>query len=335
MRRRDFLAFTAGAAAWPLVARAQATRPLARLGVLLPNPNAAIYFPAFEGMLADLGWRAGIDIAIDYRWGSGDGPVSVDRAAELLESAPDVIVAGNGHALAAVNAVTADIPTVFLAIADPVQDGFVNDLVHPERNVTGHLSFAPAEVGTLMSLLKSAVPTVERAAILFTPDIAPFAGTLLQAARAAAERLGIEAVPMPVTSALVIENNIAAFASQPNGGLVVIPDGFHLSIFENTSFTYDQRDLIVGAARRFRVPSIYTLPEYAESGGLMTYGVVPTEFYRSAALYVDLLLRGARPADLPVEMPGEYQFVINLRTADALGLTIAPEMRASADRLIE
>ncbi len=332
MRRRDFLAMSILAAGLPRVAWAQQTG-VRRIGVLLPDPRAAIYFPVFEEALAGLGWRSGENLIIDYRWGSGDGPVSPRRAAEIVGMEPEVIVAGNAAAVSAIKTVSSAIPTVFLALVDPIGHGFVDDLEHPEGNVTGHLSYEPNRVARLMEFLTAAAPGLRRVAVVFSTDTAPFAGEMLQAARGAATLHNLEIIPVPVRVNGGAEAAINALA-RPETGLMVLPDGFHLQMFEDESMTFYQRDAIVMTAARHRMPAVYTLPEYAEAGGLMTYGVNPEEFYRSAAQYVDELLRGAKPGDLPVEMPGRFELVINLKTARSLGLPLTPHLLATADRII-
>ncbi len=333
MRRREFLAFAAGAAAWPLAARGQPATAVRRIGVIVAEPPEAQYFPVLEAALAERGWEVGGNLAIDYRLGTGTAEGMVRRTREIMALQPDIVVAGSAPVVAAVRSESATVPIIFLGVPDPVAAGFVASLEKPGGNTTGLLSYDPAIIGRMLELLTAAAPAVRQVAVVFNGDIAPVSGTLLRAAMAKAPSLGLEILSSPLRIVDEVETTLAALAGR-NSGLLVLPDGFALHLYENESFTYVRRDVIIANAAQYGLPAIYTLPEYADAGGLMSYGVAPPAFYRAAAGYVDGLLRGAVPADLPVGSPEAPELILNLRTAEALGLTLSADMIAGADRLI-
>jgi putative tryptophan/tyrosine transport system substrate-binding protein len=330
MRRREFITLLGGAAgAWTLGAHAQQSERIRRIGVLIGlaeiDPESQIRIAAIRDELQKKGWTEGRNLRIDFRWGPGDASLVRAFAKELVELQPDVII---GHASPAVSALlkeTVTIPIVFAQVSDPVAAGFVQSFARPGGNVTGFTNYEYTSIGgKWLELLKQIAPQISRVGVIFNPDTTPFEA-YLRSVGAGAPSFSVEAIPTPARDANDIEREIASFATQPNGGLLVIPD----------IFTGSHRSTIISAAARHSLPAIYPFRFFAANGGLMAYGIEPVDMYRRAAGYVDRILRGEKPADLPVQSPIKLELIINLKTAKALGLEIPPTLLARADEVIE
>jgi putative ABC transport system substrate-binding protein len=327
VRRRDALALLGGATlAWPLAGRAQQPERVRRVGVLIQypenNPIGRGFVTAFAQALGQLGWAPGKNIRIDYRFAAGDSALFKSYAAELVGMSPDAILASTTPALAAVREQTRTIPIVFTLVGDPVGQGFVQSLARPGGNITGFSSSDPPLMGKWLQLLKEIAPSITRVAVIFNPE-APIGALLNRAIETAAPSLGIAVTLAPIHDESEIEAAIAAQTRAPGGGLIDLPDGF----------TDAHRDQISAAAARHRVPMIGALVPRA--GGLMSYWFDSVELHARAASYIDRILKGASPADLPVQRPTRYSLVINLKTAEALGLTVPQALLARADEVIE
>jgi putative ABC transport system substrate-binding protein len=321
--RRQFVTLVGGAAAWPLAARGQQSDQIPRLGVLLGFDDPSI--TAFWQELEKLGWSDGRTVHIERRYAPAGADVQA-LAKELVATKPDVIFAQSRPVTATLQRETRTIPIVFIAVTDPVGAGLVDGLARPGGNITGFMAYEPSVVGKWLAMLKDIAPALARVGLLGNPKTAAYYDYLLRAAESAAPSLGIEIVPSRVENDTAdIERAIAALASGPNGGMFVLPDNT-ISI---------NRDLIVGLAARYRLPAVYSQRIFVDAGGLMSYGIVFTDHYRQAASYVDRILRGAKPADLPVQTPVKYETVLNLKTAKALGLTVPPSLLVAADEVIE
>ena len=325
MNRRAFLILATGAMAAtqrPLSARAQ---PKARLvGILLSSretdPEMRARLAVFRDALGKLGWTQDKEISIEPRWFSGDPELAARYAGELVALAPAVIVANSTVAIAAVVKATRSVPTVFVLVGDPVGSGFVASLAHPGGNVTGFSAFDPEIVGKWMQALKEIAPAARKAAVLFQPGYEFLAG----AAGTAGPALGLKVVPAKCESVAEIENALAA-ASGTHRALIVIP----------TPLFAANRDRIIAAAAKNRLPAIYPFRYFAEAGGLMAYGIDTIDIFRRSASYVDRILKGEKPGDLPVQAPVKFELVINLKTARTLGLDVPPSLLARADAVIE
>ena len=328
MQRREFITLLSGAAmAWPLAAHAQQTERVRRIGVLIPftatDPEAKARNVVFEQSLQQLGWTVGRDLQIDYRSPGGEAASIRRSAAELVALAPDLIMTVGSATMGPVQQATRTIPIVFVNLADPVGAGFVQSLARPGGNATGFTNFEYSMSGKWVELLKQIAPYVTRAAVLRDPTSAAGIGQF-SAIQSIAQSLGVVLTPFSVRDAGEIERDVAAFARSGNGGLIVTAGG--------TAF---RRDLIIGLASRHKLPAVYPFRYYAKDGGLITYGPDPRDSIRRAAAYVDRILKGEKPADLPVQAPNKYELVINLKTAKALGLAIPPAVLARADEVIE
>jgi putative ABC transport system substrate-binding protein len=329
MRRREFITLLGGAAAaWPLAARAQQTGRMRRIGVLMntsaDDPEGQARIAAFHQGLQEWGWTLGRSARIDVRWGAVDADNSRRYAAELVALTPDVILASASAAMGALQQTTRTVPIVFVIIIDPVGAGFVESLAHPGGNVTGFMQFEYSLSGKWLELLKEIAPGVTRAAVLRDPAVGSGTGqyAIIQAV---AQSLGVELRPMDVRDPGEIERAIVAFAQVPNGGLIIV--GAPSAVVRG--------NLIITLAARHRLPAAYPIPYFARSGGLISYGPDSIDPYRRAAAYVDRILKGEKPADLPVQAPTKYELVINLKTAKALGLTVPDAVLARADEVIE
>jgi putative ABC transport system substrate-binding protein len=330
MRRREFITLLGGVVtAWPLAVQAQQGERMRRIGVLISgspadDPDGQIRSGAFLQELQHLGWADGHNIRIDYRWGAGD-PENVRKyAAELVALAPDVILASGTATIGPLLQATRTVPIVFAQVADPVGAGFIDSLAHPGGNATGFLLFEYSISGKWLELLKEIAPRVSRAGIIRDP--AQTAGTgQFAVIQAVAPSVGMEVSTINVRDAAEIERGIVTFARSANGGLIVTASA--LSVVH--------RDLIVKLAARHKLPAVYYRRLYATDGGLISYGPDIAEQNRRAAGYVDRILKGEKPADLPVQAPNKYELVINLKTAKALGLTVPPTLLARADEVIE
>ncbi len=326
--RRRLLAALGGAAVWPLTARAQQSGKIPRVGVLptgyrQSDPEGQARINALRESLAKLGWSDGRNVSLEVRWPNSDNQIGADTAA-LVASAPDLIVISANAALTALFKIDTRIPVVFVQISDPLGGGFVKSLSRPDGNVTGFQNFEPAVGGKWLGLLKEVSPTLTRAAVTVYPDTAVHS-EFMRAIEAVAPSLGIEASAIAVREADDLARGIAGFAGTPNGGLIVLPHPRNI----------DSRALLSELAARHRLPAIYPFRYFAVDGGLMSYGFDQVEQWRGAAGYVDRILRGAKPGDLPVQAPIRYDLVLNLKTAKALGLAIAPSLLATAVEVIE
>jgi putative ABC transport system substrate-binding protein len=327
MRRREFITLIGGAAAaWPLAARAQQPNRMRRIGVLTPYPaddaEARARLTAFAQGLAQTGWTVGQNIRIDYRWGDGKPDTMRKYAAELVALAPEVILASSSAALAPLLEATRTVPIVFAGVGDPVAAGYVESLARPGGNATGFLVYEYGIGAKFLELLKEVAPRVTRVAVFRDSSIAAGPG-MFGAIQALAPSLGVELRPVDVRDAGEIERAVAAFAQASGGGLIVL------------GRATIHRGVIIALAAKHRLPAVYTLRYLAAAGGLISYGPDLLDQHRRAAGYVDRILRGEKPADLPVQAPTKYELVINLKTAKALGLTVPETLLARADEVIE
>jgi ABC-type uncharacterized transport system substrate-binding protein len=328
MRRREFISLLGGAAAWPLAARAQQPGGIRRVGVLMSaaadDPLWQARVTAFRQVLQQLGWTDGRNVRIDIRWAGGNADDSRKYAAELVALAPDVILAVGGSVVGTLLQATRTVPIVFTLTPDPVGAGFVASLARPGGNATGFTSFEYGMSGKWLELLKEIAPRVTSAALLRDPATPQGTGQF-GAIQSVAPSLGLEVNPVDVRDAGEIERAVAAFARGSNGGLIVT----------GSSSAFVHRDLIITLAARYKLPAVYFIREFVTSGGLISYGPDPIDPVRRAASYVDRILKGEKPADMPVQATTKYELVINLKTAKALGLTVPPSLLARADELIE
>ena len=330
MKRRQFITLLGGAATWPITARAQQAERKRRIGVLMTHAENDAefhdYLSAFREGPHKLGWTEGRNIQIDSRWGALDDPEARQRSAkELVALQPDLILTQNTPPTASMLEQTRTIPVVFVIVADPVGSGFVQSLARPGANATGFTIMEPTIAGKWLELIKEIAPRVNRVAFLFNPATTPYRDIYLNPFKAAATSLAMEAIAAPVHGSSELESVIAAQVREPNGSLIVMPDGFP-NLY---------RAEIVSLAGRYRLPVVYPWRFFADIGGLLSYGSVQSDMFRTAATYVDRILKGEKPADLPVQAPTRYELAINLKTAKALGLTVPPTLIARADEVIE
>ena len=330
MQRRDFITLLGGAAAWPIAARAQQRGLLRRIGVLMSwdesDPEIKTFFSSFMQGLAKSGWTDGGNVQMEVRWAGGN----VDRlrmfAKELVDLQPDVILATSTPATAALQQATRAIPIVFAGISDPVGAGFVASLSRPGGNITGFINMEGAFGGKWLEVLKEIAPDIKRAAIMFNPDTAPAGGSYyLPSFDAAARKLKVEPIAARVRSVAEIETVITSLGREPGGSLVVMPD----------AFMETHRGQIILFAARNNVPTVYSLSVFARNGGLLSYGADRVDIFRRSASYVDLILRGAKPAELPVQLPFKYEMTVNAKTAKSLGLDVPLFFQQRADEVIE
>ena len=328
MQRREFITLLGGvAAAWPFVGRAQQRDQMRRIGVLMNSaadePDGQARLTGFLQGLQEFGWSAGRNIRIDYRW----APDDTDRrryAAELVALTLDVIMASTSASVAALQQASSTVPIVFAAVTDPVGQGFVASLARPGGNTTGFALYEYGISTKWLELLKEITPAMTRVAVVRDPTV-PFTSGELGAIQGAAPSFRVEVTPLGARGASEIERGIAAFASGSNGGLIVL----------GSTVTLAHRDLIITLAAKHRLPAVYPGRHYVTDGGLMSYGPDRADQYRRAAGYVDRILNGEKPADLPVQAPTKYELVINLKTAKALGLEVPPTLLARTDEVIE
>ncbi len=329
MKRRELITLLGGAAAaWPLTARAQQGERMRRIGVLMnlasDDAEGQARLAAFHQGLQQLGWTVGRNVQIDYRWGAGNADRIRKFAAELIAVAPDAILSTGSPSVAAFQQATRTVPIVFVTVVDPVSSGFVDTLARPGGNITGFALYEYSISGKWLQLLKEIAPRMTRAAVIRDPALTAGGGQL-GVIQAVAPSVGAEVTPVNVRDAGEIERAITAFARLPNGGLVVTAStlaGVH-------------RDLIIALAARYRLPAVYPLRYFVAAGGLISYGPDQIDQYRQAVGYVDRILKGEKPADLPVQTPTKYELFINLKTAKALGLEVPPTLLARADEVIE
>jgi len=328
MRRREFITLLGGAAvAWPLKAHAQQPERMRRIGVLAPtapdDAEAQTRFAALRQGLQRFGWIEGRNLQIDARWGAGDAGAIGRAATELAALAPDVIVA-SGSAAAAILQATRTVPIVFVSVPDPVGSGFVESLAQPGGNATGFIMFEYGLSAKWLELLKEIAPSVTRAAVLRDPAIVAGIGQFA-VIQSAAPSVGVDVSAINMRDGAEIERAVTAFARRPNGGLILTA----------SALAAIHRDLVVSLAARYKLPAVYITRYFVAGGGLVSYGPDFVDQYRRAAEYVDRILKGEKPADLPVQAPTKYELVINLKTAKALGLEIPPTLLARADEVIE
>ena len=325
--RREFITLLGGAAAWPLAARAQQVGGMRRIGVLMHSradeAEAQARLLAFLQGLADAGWAVGRNLRIDYRWSVGNQARLQRDAAELVALNPEVILAGVGATIATLLQATRTVPIVFAQGIDPVGNSYVESLARPGGNSTGFMQFEYSLSGKWLELLKEVAPPVVRVAVLREPGVAGIGQWAI--IQAVAQSLGLELKPIELNAPEQIERAIATFARSPNGGLIIVVSAAALH----------HRELIISLAARHRLPAVYAYRIFVTDGGLISYGADIAGQYRRAAGYVDRILRGEKPADLPVHAPTKYELVINLKTSEALGLDVPPTLLARADEVIE
>jgi putative ABC transport system substrate-binding protein len=334
VRRRQFIVGLGSAVAWPSMALAQQSDRVRRIALVMPfDENLARErgvmrnaHTVFTQALADLGWADGRNVRMDLRWGGDDINRARALAQELVALQPDIIVAVGTPATVALQRETRTIPIVFVSLADPVASGIVPRLDHPGGNVTGFANFEATLGGKWLELLSEIAPGLKRAAIMFNPDTSPALAAFMSSLETAARSLKVELITAPVHSDVEIETAIIALGREPGGGLVVMGD-----IFMNA-----HRAPVISAAARNKVPAVYPLPDVARNrGGLLSYVPDQVDVFRRAASYVDRILRGAKPGDLPVQFPTKFEMVVNLKTAKALGLTVPQSILLRADEVIE
>lgn len=329
MKRRELLGLVgATVVAWPVAARAQQSDQTRRVAVLMSiaegDPEALARVAAFEGGLRSIGWSSGRNLRVEWRWGAGDPNRIKVYAAELVAMKMEVIVANSPQVTGVLLKETKDIPIVFVQVADPVGSGFVASLAKPGGNVTGFASFEPELGGKWLEILKEIAPRVTRVQIMLDSQFVGYVA-LSESIETLAPKFGVMPIITRVRNSDEIKDAIRKFAQEPNGGLIVLP----------SPVTAVERELIVALAAEHKLPAIYPYRFFAASGGLVAYGVDPLWFYREAASYVDLILKGDKPSNLPVQHPTKYDLVINLKTAKELGLIVPRLLLASATELIE
>jgi putative ABC transport system substrate-binding protein len=328
VKRREFISLLGGAAAWPLAARAQQGERVRRVGVLMPHvQNSSVGPPRIAALsqeLQRLGWSVGSNLALDVRWAGPFAPGIRKQAAELVAAAPDVILANGSVAVGPLLEATRTVPIVFVIVPDPVGGGFVDNLARPGGNATGFLQFEYGLSGKWLELLKQIAPGVTRAAIMRDPT-SPTGTGQFGAIQSVAPALGVDISPLGMSNAPEIERAVGAFARAPNGGLIVT----------GSALAQLHGDLIITLAARHKLPAVYFERAFVAAGGLVSYGPDLVDQFRRAAAYVDRILKGEKPADLPVQAPTNYETTLNLKTAKALGLDIPPTVLARADEVIE
>jgi putative ABC transport system substrate-binding protein len=332
MRRREFITLVGGAAAvWPIAARAQQPERMRRIGVLMAptedDPEGGAQLSGFTQGLAALGWIDGRNLRMEVRWGGGDANRARILAKELVDLQPDVILAQGTPVTAALRRETRTIPIVFVVVTDPVGDGFVAELARPGGNITGFLTSESGITAKMLELLTEIAPRLKRVAMLFNPDTAPGGGTYyLRDFNTAAQSFKLEPIAARAHSDPEIETVVTSLGREPGGGLIVMPD----------FFMFNHVEAIILLAARNKVPAIYPWRfVVAKSGGLLSYGPDLRDIVRRGAPYVDQILRGAKPADLPVQVPVKFEMAVNAKTAKTLGLTVPPSMLLLADEVIE
>ena len=330
MKRREFITLLGGAAAaWPLRAHAQQGDRMRRLGMLLAlredDPQGQARVAAFRQALSDLGWTEGRNLNIEWRWTGGDITRVREYAAELVRLAPDVILAQSTPNVAALKQATTSIPIVFAVVNDPVAQGFIPSMAHPGGNITGFSFLEYSMVGKSLEMLKQVAPGVVRVAVLFNPDTYPYYKIHLRSFETVARALLLELTGAPVRNPEEIDKTIAKLGRQPGSALLITPD----------PFTVVHRGAIIRAAEQHRVPAAYSYRQHVEEGALMSYGADTIDIFRRSASYIDRILKGTSPADLPAQAPVKFEMAINLKTAKALGLEVPPMLLALADGVIE
>jgi len=329
VRRRDFIACIGVAAAWPVRARAQQLDRVRRVGVLLPyadhDPEAKSHLSAITQELERLGWSQDRNIRIDARFAAGNADQYPSLAKELATLQPDVMLSESTPAAAALKLETRSIPIVFVGVSDPVGSGFITSLARPEGDLTGMIQYESGIAGKWLAMLKEVEPTLARVAFVANPRFRGY-DYFWQSADTAARALAIELIPSQISNNVAdVERAIESFAQMPKGGLLFVPDATIIA----------HRDLVITLAARYHLPAVYPWRYFVKAGALMSYGIDNIDVLQKAASYVDRILRGAKAADLPVQVPTKYETAVNLTTAKALGLTIPPTLLARADEVIE
>jgi putative ABC transport system substrate-binding protein len=330
MQRREFITLLGGAAAWPIAANAQQADQVRRVGVLSniaeSDVEAQSMVAALHEELRTLGWVNGRNLQVDHRWAAGDPERATAFAKELVALKPDAVVAYTTPSVVAMQKQTQTIPIVFVQVADPIGAGFITNLARPDGNITGFSSFEPSMGGKWVELLKEIAPGVSRVAFLFNPQTAPYVTRYFQGPlETSAQSLGLQPFSSPVQDAREIESTIVGFGREPGGGLIVIPDSFNIV----------HRGQIITLTARYRIPTIYPYRFAVREGGLISYGIDQADLFRRAASYINRILKGEKPADLPVQTPTKFESAINRKTANALGLTVPASLLATADEVIE
>jgi putative tryptophan/tyrosine transport system substrate-binding protein len=332
MRRREFIVLIGGAAAgWPLAAHAQQSGPMRRIGVLSggaeSDPQTVAGAAAFKVSLGELGWVEGRNVQIKYRFAAADAERMLAIAKELVALQLDVIVASTTPSVAALQRETTSIPIVFVAVSDPVGSGFVANLPHPGGNITGFINIEASLSGKWIEMLKEIAPRVGHAALMFNPETAPYFAFYQQPFEAAARSNGIEPVAAPVRNATDIERVFESFGGRPDTGLVFLPDIYFT--------TETNLALVTSLVTQYRLPTIFPYRFMVAAGGLISYGIDIVDLWRRAPIYVDRILKGTKPADLPVQLPTKFELAINLKTAKALGIDMPATLLGRADEVIE
>jgi putative ABC transport system substrate-binding protein len=332
MRRRQFITFVVGVGAWLFASHAAMVQPSDRVrqiamlsGFSATDREAQARIAVLQQGLKELGWMEGRNLSIEFRWGTGGAEQMRKFARELIDLNPDLILGMTTPAVTALVQETNSIPIVFVNIVDPPGHGLISNMARPGGNITGFLNFEFSMGGKWLETLKRIASAIKRVALLFNPDTAPYAGSFVRVAEAAAPSFGIEPIAIEAHDDGELERSVADFAAKPASGLIILPD----------AFTTGYRDLIVALAARYRLPAVYPLRVFAASGGLISDGGDPIDIFRRAASYVDRILKGADPGGLPVQTPTKFELVINLKTAKAMGLDVPPMLLASADEVIE
>jgi len=327
--RREFITLLGGAATWPIAARAQQTDQVRLIGVLqnaaANDALAQAQVMAFEQVLRTLGWRSSQNVRIEYRWGRVDLDQITANAAELVALMPDVIVASNTASFTAALKATRTIPIVFVEVSDPVAQGFVENLAHPEGNATGFVAFEFTIAGKWLELLKQIAPGLAHVGLMFNPTTSPQAKFFLNAVQRAAPLLGVDVTALPIQAAADVEPALGKLGQRPSSGLIVGSDNFLLR----------NADQVVALATRFHLPAVYAQRGFVQAGGLMSYATDAIEPFRGAAFYVDRILKGATPGDLPIQLQTKFTLSINLKAVQALGIELPMGLMLSANEVIE
>jgi putative ABC transport system substrate-binding protein len=329
MERREFIMLVGGVAMWPLAARAQQSVKMRRIGVLMTvsenDPEGQARLDALRQGLNQLGWAEGKNLAIEYRWAGGDIGRLRDYTAELIGLAPDLIVANSTPALSALHAATTTIPVVFVLVVDPVGLGYIASLSRPGGNITGFTYMEVSLIGKWLDLLKGIAPTITRTAFLFNPDTAPFYTTFLRSFESVPHPVVMQIAGAPVPTSGELEATIASLARVPGGSLIVGADASNIV----------RREAILRLVAQYKLPTLSVYRQFAEEGALMSYGPDSEDIFRRSASYIDRILKGESPANLPAQAPTKFEFVINLKTARTLGLSVPANLLALSDRVIE
>ena len=330
LKRREFITLLGGAAAWPVAARAQQQERMRHIGILLPyienDPEVKAWLSKFMQGLRESGWADGLNLRVDIRWTAGSADRARMYAKELISLQPDAIFTDSTPTTTSLQRETRTVPIVFVLVSDPVGSGFVASLPRPGGNITGFTHLEPSMGGKWLELLTEIAPAVKRVAMMFNPDTAPYVTSYyLPSFEAAARALKVAPIAAPVYSDAEIETAIASLAREPGGGLIAAPD----------SFVSNHRAQVISQAAQSNVPAIYQISFYVRDGGLLSFGADFGDIYHRAASYVDRILRGEKPADLPVQLPTKFELAVNLKTAKALGLDIPATLLGRADEVIE